>query len=428
MKGFILSAPLCMAISLFAQEKLPETAAFPTNAFLIPRNLPVIRREPDVPAWSTPLLEDHKGHRLLVPGTPEFFARGTKTFFGDVHVHSDFSKDGRPNNMPLPDKIRYARETVKLDFIGMADHIEHQTEADYQLYTQQVNAANAPGRFVTLPCYEWGGRGHAAQSGHRVVMFRDGFGPAFRGTATNVTDTPRRLNAELKKLGVPVMAPRHHPLYLNNWNNFDPDMEPVTEIFSGAGNSECQESGLARAFLGDRPVLPGNYVQDGLIRGNLTGFISGGDMHNGKPGDCGITAVIAPELTRGAIWDAIKARRCYATTGAKILLDFSVNGFPMGTVLRTPGDAWTNQYPILISCGVLGTANIESIEVIENNRVIHTHEMISGPMTQVGFQLQRPLERTPYWRFYYVRVKQRDGHMAWSSPVWLLFTEAEEAE
>ena len=40
----------------------------------------------------------------------------------------------------------------------------------------------------------------------------------------------------------------------------------------------------------------------------------------------GRAVVLAEALTREAVFDALHARRCYATTGAPIVLDFTVNG------------------------------------------------------------------------------------------------------
>ncbi len=150
----------------------------------------VISRPPDVPNWSNPPLEDHKGNRLEVAGTPDFFAKGTKTFFGDLHVHTNYSRCGRPNNVDLPDKLAWTRREAKHDFIAVADHGEHMTDAEYAEYCRVIDAADAPGKFVALPAYEWSGRGHPA-SGHRNVMFRDAFGPVLRGTEP-ATGTPGR--------------------------------------------------------------------------------------------------------------------------------------------------------------------------------------------------------------------------------------------
>ena len=37
----------------------------------------------------------------------------------------------------------------------------------------------------------------------------------------------------------------------------------------------------------------------------------------------GVMAVYAPELTREAVFDAIRQRRTYGTTGCRLLLDFA---------------------------------------------------------------------------------------------------------
>ena len=385
----------------------------------------VISQPVAVPSWSKPILEDWKGNRLNFVATPEFWAKGTKTFFGDVHVHSNYSQCGWPNNMNLPDKLAYARDVLKLDFVAPGDHIEHMNDDQYAQYCKEVNAANEPGKFVTLASYEWKVIQHIAVQGHRIVYFRDDFGPAFRGT-DEATATPKRLNATLKNYGKPVMAPRHHPTYLNNWNTFDPVMEPVTEIMSSNGSSEREGGPLQQSFDGRRFPLPGNYIQDGLIRGNLMGFIGGSDGHNLMPASNGLTGVIAPELTREAIWDAIHNRRCYATTGKKILVDFSVNGFPMGTVLRCSGQKWADLFPLKITGAAIGTAALDKIELIENNRVIYTQTARLSPDTDMAFAFQIEKQVPIYWRYYYIRVTQNDGHMAWSSPIWLLFSDEDQ--
>ena len=48
------------------------------------------------------------------------------------------------------------------------------------------------------------------------------------------------------------------------------------------------------------------------------------------PGQSCISGGYAPELTRGAIFAVLKARRTYATSGTKIELNFAINDFFMG--------------------------------------------------------------------------------------------------
>ena len=126
----------------------------------------------------------------------------------------------------------------------------------------------------------------------------------------------------------------------------------------------------------------------------------------------------APELTRAAIFDGLYQRRTYGTTGARILLDFRVNGEPMG------GQTSADTSPRL-SVTVNGTDRIESVEIFR----------YSGP--DGGFTLvhhAHPDALDFEWSgvdggfrddsIYYLRLRQHGtirGRvvMAWSSPIWV---------
>ncbi|MEZ4621453.1 MAG: DUF3604 domain-containing protein [Caldilineaceae bacterium] len=77
----------------------------------------------------------------------------------------------------------------------------------------------------------------------------------------------------------------------------------------------------------------------------------------------GLTCVLAESLTRNAIFDALKNRRCYGTTGPRIDLDFSVNGYLMGSVIEADG-------PLQIAANVRGTAAIESLTLYQGKEPI----------------------------------------------------------
>jgi hypothetical protein len=91
------------------------------------------------------------------------------------------------------------------------------------------------------------------------------------------------------------------------------------------------------------------FLFDALRRGYRMGVIAGSDGVDGRPGNShpghmgvrnvrgGLTAILAPALTRDAIWAALKARRCYATTGERILLDFHAGDARMGDEVALRG-------------------------------------------------------------------------------------------
>ena len=122
-------------------------------------------------------------------------------------------------------------------------------------------------------------------------------------------------------------------------------------------------------------------------------------------------------LTRDAIFDALYERRTYATTGARILLDFRVNGAPMGS------EAVARDAPRL-ELTAHGRAPIERIEILRHSaadgfRAIHDLRPDALDFAWAGIDSGFRDEA-----IYYVRLQERGqvrGRvvMAWSSPVWV---------
>ena len=114
-----------------------------------------------------------------------------------------------------------------------------------------------------------------------------------------------------------------------------------------------------------------------------------------------------------AIYDALYARRCYATTGAPILLDVQLNGAWMGQEIASLPEGTR---PILtVHC--VGSNGLDHLRIVKNGRVVHTqpcHGEWDYTMVweDVTYDATQP-------NSYYVRVVQRDRESAWSSPIWL---------
>ena len=107
---------------------------------------------------------------------------------------------------------------------------------------------------------------------------------------------------------------------------------------------------------------PGNFLQDAWARGIVIGVIASPDHGGGYGKAC----VFAPELTREAILDGLRARRCYGTTAAKIFLDVRVDGHLMGEKLTSqPGES------VEVSIRADCPGEIDRIEVCRNNQFIY---------------------------------------------------------
>lgn len=146
-------------------------------------------------------------------------------------------------------------------------------------------------------------------------------------------------------------------------------------------------------------------MQDAWADGIVIGVIAAPDHGGGYGKAC----VFAPELSREAVLDALRARRAYGTTAAKIFLDVRVNGHLMGEKIAEPTDG-----KVEVNITARAPVKIRQIEVCRNNKFIYKHEPDAKSAELTYIDTDPP--QGPSW--YYVRLIQEDGEIAWSSPVW----------
>jgi len=250
---------------------------------------------------------------------------------------------------------------IGVESIGLPD----QGLADWETVRDAVARHHRPGEFVTFPGYEWHGNRRAG--GDHNVFYREDGPLALPDTLPELYEHCRRAHA----IAVP-----HHTAYLagaggrgKNWDTHDDELSPVAEIYSSHGCSEAVEApiGMMRN-LSMGPRVSGGTIQEGLARGLRLGIIASGDTHTACPGvwDHGLVAAWAEELTREAIWDALQERRVYGVTGDRMIVDFTIGDTPMGAVASSSGD-------LRINASVVCEAALDRIEVLRNNRLVHTH-------------------------------------------------------
>ena len=126
----------------------------------------------------------------------------------------------------------------------------------------------------------------------------------------------------------------------------------------------------------------------------------------------GFTGVWAEALTLEAVFAALRDRRCYATTGERIVAEMTVDGLPMGAG-APPGER-REQHTVAFR--LVGTERISRVEVLRDGQVVHRIdpyiEEVEDSWTDSGDGARGA-------RFYYVRARQVDGSAAWLSPVWV---------
>jgi hypothetical protein len=340
---------------------------------------------------------------------------GRQLYFGDIHQHSSLS-DGTGT---ADDTYTRSRDLYGWDFAALADHewfVRNRLMPSEWAYIKAVTASfNRPGEFVSIPAYEWTTARLPRGYGHKNVYFLDESTPIY-SLADTIANTTPKLFSRLKADGA-IAIPHHIGWTGVDWENHDPVVQPDVEIVSVHGAFE---------YLGNEPIthrggMPGMFAQDGLARGLRFGLIGSSDGHGliwhhgvGRKRDPwvqGLAGVWASELTREAIFEALKARRVYATSGSRIQLYFEGDGHPMGSEYRT-------QAAPTLRSQVVGTGKIRFVSLLRDNEVIYQYGGDAEGGRYGGFTfVDEGVEPGRHW--YYLRVVQDDGEMAWSSPVWV---------
>lgn len=332
-------------------------------------------------------------------------------YWGDIHGHSGVC-DGTGS---LDNYYQYARDVAGLDISALTSHDAHgfipldEDEETWNLIRKKTDSYYRPGEFVTFLGYEWTNWTY----GHQHVLFlnsEEGEVFSFRDPKSA---TPNKLWESLK--GKEAITIPHHvgggPIPCD-WNFYNSDFQPLTEICSTHGN--CEFFGCPKGIYSPKK---GHFVRYALAKGYRLGIIASGDSHNGHPGrrdvgalTAGLMGVYAEALDRESIWKALKNRRVYATSGARIILDFRINGHPMGEIAY-----YNNENKVRdISGEVIGTDVIQEIVIIKNGVNLHTIQG-KGVKNTIHYLDKTVLKEGDY---YYLRVIQEDGEMAWSSPIW----------
>jgi len=360
-------------------------------------------------------------------------------FWGDLHRHSTLGKDA---NLTPADVYRYSRVVDLLDFASLSEHDFFDywglplAPEEWRSLLEINNRHNIPGQFVAINGYEWSN----LRQGHRNIYWAPDEAPRLYpySEAATAAELQQTLS-ESRCLVIP-----HHSawrfMHANipyNWGDPGWEQQRLVEIYSKHGSSDHFHSPYPihhdetpffvylfgaksnRAYEGS-----GSYVREALAEGYRFGFIAGSDSHWARGGRAfgtgvtrdytpGLQAVYASELSRESLFEAMWQRQTYATTGARILVDFRVNVHPMGSEISSGGKS------PLISYTVYGTAPLEGVELWKyssSEGYKLTYFPAEGQLNLAG-ELSDPAYREN--SFYFIRVVQTDGHLAWASPIWV---------
>jgi hypothetical protein len=270
-----------------------------------------------------------------------------RIYWGDTHGHSRMADgQGSPEGY-----FKFGRDVARLDFLTLSEHDLWMDDSEWQLLRRLTERYLDPGNFTTFLGYEWTVQN--TFGGHHNVYFRD---PQNRRRVPHQSvKNLQELYAGLRRVHSPedvLIIPHAHQAA--DWSQTDGDMERLTELTSGHGTFEW---------------FSNKYLANGFV----VGFIGSSDNHLQHPGYTpgtnrqlgGLAAVLAPANTPQALFDALRGRSCYATTGERIVVDVAYDGARMGEMVPEDGRR-------TVRCQVMGTAPIEAIDLVKNGDLIYS--------------------------------------------------------
>ena len=365
-----------------------------------------------------------------------FFTVGKTTYqlyFGQLHSHTQYS-DGSGTLDSALSYIRSLPASANVQFVAFTDHSNYfdsknapnveaalydtslvkDSDASHSWRTYkdtiaQFNEDNA-GDMVAIGGFEmtWsGGPGHINTFNTPGIVSRN------NSTLNNKTDDAgmKAYYALLSQgEGTNSISQFNHPGTtfgnFKDFNYWDPVIDSRMHMVE-VGNGEGQ--------IGAGGYYPSyeQYIM-ALDKGWHLAPTNNQDNHQGKWGNANDArdVILTDNFTEEGIYDAIRALRMYATEDKNLELGYTVNGLMMGSSIETvPGK-------LDIEVSVYDpdrTDSIAKVEVVVNSgKVAHVWddpaEFKSGTLS---------VTLAPEYSYYFIRVTQKDGDLAVTSPVWV---------
>jgi len=373
----------------------------------------------------------------------------SRLYWGYIHGHSLKSDGIRDLNEYFDNMLNSG-----LDFgtVTEHDHLWETSDEDFEEIKETVKSYHNDHKFVSFFGYEYG-TWYSGGHGDICIYNYDDNIPVFRSEINKYNSTRKLIKYSKPFNGKTLMIAHHTALRpgYRNWNYFDNSVEKLVEIYSTWGNQEYPSIngnplpprykffGYGKYARKRGAILEkrGSFVSNALERGYKLGFVAGGDDHFGiypsgsiDPDNgiypSGIMAIWAKSLTKESLWKALNDRKCYGTTGPRVIIEFFIDNYFMGDIINIEKEPHLNSERIM-KLSLYSPIPIKKIEIIRNNSVIDfktlnqneiTHESVDSDLF-CDIALKH-VQKEEFFIFYYIRVFLSSHNMAWASPIWLI--------
>lgn len=377
------------------------------------------------------LINLHTKERFISSPIKCFQDNNRMLLWGQLHGESE-RIDATEN---IEGCLHHFRDDKAYNFFATSnfESIEETSNEMWKLISQNMADFNEEDRFVTMLGFQYMGEGE--KEGLRNILYFKDNKPLLRAKDSKTNSLGKLYRSLASKEIISIPSFTMGGAYGYNFKEFYPEVERLVEIYNAWGSSECtKEEGNSFPITGAIEENKSGSIQDALKKNYRFGFVGGGLDDRGIYSKFfesnqvqytpGMTGIICEKYSRDSIMDALYKRSTYATSGARIIVGFYIAGHSMGSELTTalkPG-LKVNRH---ISGYVAGTDTIKTIEIIRAGLVLHTITPKSYHYDYYYDDMD-PLEKVlltadsgDRFIYYYLRVTQEDGHVAWSSPIWI---------
>ncbi|AQQ71473.1 hypothetical protein SMSP2_01847 [Limihaloglobus sulfuriphilus] len=345
---------------------------------------------------------------------------------GNLHEHSDISRCwANCSDGSLDENYRFGIDVEGYDFVAITDHGYDMHEVNCRKTFRTAQFYTSEPFFIGLNGFEWTLTAGLPDktvpgNGHRNIIFANekealkfvdnDVNNIYESRENPRSNRPDKLwelmrHKKVRAVTIPHhITDKHHPM---DWDYHDEHYQSALEIYQCRGSSEypgCPLETTNLTSLGDKSV------RHALKRGYKFGFVASGD-HNGMGDGLACVYVEGSDVSSEAIVEALLKRRCYATTGDKIILDFAVNDSFMGSEIITETS------PVIT--GQFSAADqVKELVVFRNDKIVF-HKAAGELKGLLNYKFEfedREFSRKSY---YYMRIIQQNGQVAWASPVWV---------
>jgi hypothetical protein len=369
------SAPVC---------GLPSSVRFPAGRFAAVVDGLSVAEPGDMVIR---VVDDEDGRELCSSNPLRVTAEsGPVHFWGDTHGQSNETL----GTNTAREYFEFARDKAFLDVTGHQGNDFQITGAFWRELNALCSEFDLPARFVCIPGYEWSA--NTAVGGDRNVHYRREGETIHRSSHAQIADaadmgdeasdahTARELFEKLRGKDCVVMAHvggRYADVKLAH----DPVLETAVEVHSAWGTFEW-------------------ILRDAFEKGYRVGIVANSDGHKGRPGACypgasffgsqgGLTCFLADRLDRDAIFESMRRRRHYATTGNRAYLGVAAQAASGAEVFeRDPAAGPARSKPsrrllmgdiarvadphVDLDIEVIGSAPIERVDIYDGLDLIET--------------------------------------------------------